>query len=984
MVQLTDEQQAVVNHPLGKHARVLAVAGSGKTSTLVERVRHLVTDLSVRPRDIIVLMYNRFARQSFEEKLARAVTVQAMRPDVRTFNSMGARILQAGAPFDVMNPASVMWIKEKEELARFAVRDALKEALIEVTGTANVDPANWKILIQQLTEAIGLWKCSLIPPEQAGYRGNPIIERGYAKYEAIRIKRRGRTYDDQVPDAIALIERHPEILHKISAPFRHVIVDEFQDVDEAQHRLVELLGGPDTDYMVVGDDDQTINEWRGARPRYILEEFGRRFISRDASTYVLSHTFRFGERIASAADKLINVNIARQTKSVVAFQPDLPGQIMHYVDAEAGSYSSDVQLGDQLEAALGYGVPPCNIAVLGRSYAQLAGMQIEMLRRNIPYRVIGERSLFDEADIRTLVTILDLGINLETHADAHREKQIEQVARAVPTSLPPQILASWTGGSLFADGETVRDSVTRLGASLGAEAETYRPKLKSLAQALLSIHRGTVASPQERVGGLVENVVLGMRFEEQYEHFWGEDEPAEAKRALIRTFVEAAKRHEGTVGEFVQWIRDADPGRGVPDDQKITVTTVYRTKGLEYDVVLLPRCDKGLTPVPIAQPWPIYDKAIGAGHDLTPANHLESERRLFYVGVTRAKRYALIGSSADNGTGDASNPQSQFVRELKLNLTQAAARVVRPDIIRGIEDVIEVADGDVSPSSTGVQGARHAVAHVSESIVTVFGQGFQGTGLVVDVPSGDTLVATAAHLLGTARHAVVRMKAGDSFKTYFANAVTYDVRRDLAVMVIRNARGRALSPAPSSARIPGDRLILTGYPNASRDDRPVPTVAEGLYSAHRTIEGVPYLHCDIVVSQGMMGAPITTYAGDVVGLAVRVAPAHTATPTGFLGESDPLASDGGQPEFAGEPLHSPSPVTVQGDEALPDGAGASPKRAHKPSDARSASIPTGMFIAAEVIAAAVSRARASLRAAGKESVLPTVKERPASPPSPTV
>ena len=957
MVQLTDEQQAVVNHPLGKHARVLAVAGSGKTSTLVERVRHLVMDLSVRPRDIIVLMYNRFARQSFEEKLARAVTVQAMRPDVRTFNSMGARILQAGAPFDVMNPAPVMWIEETEELARFAVRDALKEALIEITGTANVDPATWKDLIQQLVGAIRLWKCSLIPPERAGYRGNPIIERGYAKYEAIRIQRRGRTYDDQVPDAIALIERHPDVLHKISAPFRHVIVDEFQDVDEAQHRLVELLGGPDTDYMVVGDDDQTINEWRGARPRYILEEFGRRFIARDASTYVLSHTFRFGERIASAADKLINVNIARQTKSVVAFQPDLPGQIMHYVDNEAGSYSSDVQLGDQLESALGYGVPPGNIAVLGRSYAQLAGMQIEMLRRNIPYRVIGERSLFDEADIRTLVTILDLGINLETHADAQREKQIEQVARAVPTSLPPHVLASWTGGSLFADGETVRDSVTRLGTSLGAEAETYRPKMRSLAQALLSIHRGTVASPQERVGGLVENVVLGMRFEEQYEHFWGEDEPAEAKRALVRTFV-------------------------VPDDQKITVTTVYRTKGLEYDVVLLPRCDKGLTPVPIAQPWPIFDKAMGPEHDLTPPNHLESERRLFYVGVTRAKRYALIGSSADNGTSDASNPQSQFVRELKLNVTQAAARVVRPDIIHGIEDVIEVAEGDISPSSPGVQGARQAVAHVSESIVTVFGQGFQGTGLVVDVTSSDTLVATAAHLLGTARHAVVRMKAGDSFKTYFANAVTYDVRRDLAVMVIRNARGRALSPAASSARIPGDRLILAGFPNASRHDRPVPTVAEGLYSAHRTIEGVPYLHCDIVVSQGMMGAPITTYAGDVVGLAVRVAPAHTATPTGLRGESGPLAPDGGQAEFAGDAPHSPSPVTVQGDEALPDGAGAGTGPAHTPSDARSAAIPTGMFIAAEVMAAAVSRARATLRAAGKESVLPTVAEPSASPPSP--
>jgi DNA helicase-2/ATP-dependent DNA helicase PcrA len=983
MVQLTEEQQAVVNHPLGKHARVLAVAGSGKTSTLVERVRHLVLDERVRPRDIIVLMYNRWANQSFVEKLTRAVPTAAMRPEVRTFNSMGARILAAGTEFDVMHPGVVMWAEHNEELHHFALRDALKEALLEVRGSDALEYEEWRKLITQLGEAIRLWKCSLIPYDRAGYRGNPIMEVAYAKYEAIRLRRRGRTFDDQVPDALALIDRHPDVLHKISAPFRHVIVDEFQDVDEAQHRLIEKLGGLQTDYMVVGDDDQTINEWRGARPRYILEEFGRRFVARDASRYILSRTFRFGGRIAKASDSLIKANEYREPKDVIAHDPDLPGQIMHFVDWERGAYTSDVDLGDQLEATLGYGVPPSSIAVLGRSYAQLAGMQVEMLRRRIPYRVIGERSLFDEADVRTLVNILDLGIHLDSHVDTQLDRQIEQVVKALPTSLPSGMLATWRGGGLFADDETVKTSLQRLLGSLGDKGDQYRDKLKKLATALSVVHRGTTEFPQRPVGGVVEHVVAGMQFEEQYEHFWGDDEPAEAKCAIIRTFVAAAREHKGTVDEFLRWIREADPGRGVPEDQMVTVTTVYRTKGLEYDVVILPRCDEGLTPVRQAQPWPIYDKDVGADHDLTPPNHLESERRLFYVGVTRAKHYALIGSAPDNGLTGGSGSQSRFVKELMLHRTQATARVVRPDIAQAIDGEIHAVPGEVQPSGAPVHDARRVIAHVGESIVAVFGQASQGTGLVVEATASHWLVATAAHLLGPARHAVVRLKVEGETKSFFASAITYDARRDVVVLGVRGVRGRVLAPATSSVRIPGDRLLLVGFKDASRYDRLAPTAAEGLYSAHRTIEGVPYLHCDAAVAPGMMGAPLATYAGDVVGLAVRVASAR-ASSADDLFEDFEGARGPGEVAEVGAPteMSSPAPEASPSDNR-PDIRATEPAWEPAPSapGAATTAPPTGMFISAEAIAAAVARARATLRATGDAKVLPKVVD-PSATPSP--
>jgi DNA helicase-2/ATP-dependent DNA helicase PcrA len=309
--KLTAEQDAVVRHPLEAHARVLAVAGAGKTTTMVHRVKYLVERFTILPSAICILMFNRRARIQFKEKL-NALLPSERQPQVHTFHSYSYSLISEAVARGYLANIQNAWVGDKEELTRIHIHSAITNLVRrKEIPPDSIDP-------DDAVECIGLWKNSLIPPDRAGHSTSQLLPRVYQEFERIRIEKNALTYDDFVPLAVGILEAEPAISHQVINSFDAIIVDEYQDVNFGQQRLIELIAGQRADIMVVGDDDQTIYEWRGARPRYIIGEFNRVFGNKPNLDYKLSRSFRFGPIIAQAAQNVISFNSERVTKPLIA------------------------------------------------------------------------------------------------------------------------------------------------------------------------------------------------------------------------------------------------------------------------------------------------------------------------------------------------------------------------------------------------------------------------------------------------------------------------------------------------------------------------------------------------------------------------------------------------------------------------------------------------------------------------------------------
>jgi DNA helicase-2/ATP-dependent DNA helicase PcrA len=259
-MELTSEQLDVINHSIGKHARVLAVAGSGKSITLAYRIKHLAQDQRAPPGSIRVLMFNKLARKQFRKHLEQVGLPDVLQPEVHTFHSFSYKVIRKMTNSGVLPELLQFWIGDKKELILLTIKRAIanleKEKRIP-EGFVKPEAA---------LSHIGLWKSALLSPERAGCHSSPLMPVVYEEFERLRLEKCALTFDDFIPLAMELLEGNPYANHQWCHGVRHILVDEYQDINFGQQRLIEVLAGRYADVMVVGDDDQTIYEWRGARP----------------------------------------------------------------------------------------------------------------------------------------------------------------------------------------------------------------------------------------------------------------------------------------------------------------------------------------------------------------------------------------------------------------------------------------------------------------------------------------------------------------------------------------------------------------------------------------------------------------------------------------------------------------------------------------------------------------------------------------------
>jgi len=697
--KLTEEQKRIIHHPLGHHARVLAVAGSGKTTTMVHRVRHLVLDLNQDPKHIRIVMFNRLAREEFEQRLAKQILDLGKRPTVLTFHGLAYRMYRDAQERGLL-PSMELWVDAKEELALIYMRRAIDSLLQDGLLTDDVDPG-------EALEVVSLWKAALIPPERAGHCTNPDLPLVYQRFEEFRHQKRALTFDDFVPEALNLMSRHPHFRERWTNRLDHLIVDEYQDINYGQQQLIRLLAGDRADVMVVGDDDQTIYEWRGARPDYILQRFKEDFANKPTVDYTLSHSFRFGPLLAQSAYNVIALNQRRETKPLAAHDFRMATGIT--VLPRQNRYQSALEMAQEIVRLVReHRVPPYRIGVLGRTYAQLDNLQAVFIERKIPFQVVGHVPFFERDENRTLVDYIRVAQHLDRPPSAMKpwgasrpvEDEEDPVQARSPLRYRSRAGRSPCGEAVRAvlavantpsrgllrsvlqnaveKGHDRRWSLDRSLEALLDPQESPLPaerreNMQALIDLLVRIRERILQEPDLKAGDLLNWIVEHTRYLEHFSHYYGEGLESSQRKMSVQNFISFATRTGMNVLDFISYLGTLDTTQGRPTENVIPVTTIHRTKGLEYECVFIPDCIEGYMPIHIADDCAVYDTA-GIVPDFPPSPPLESERRLFYVAITRAVRRLYIGTVEDSKI----DRPSRFLEEMRVDATRPILEALRP------------------------------------------------------------------------------------------------------------------------------------------------------------------------------------------------------------------------------------------------------------------------------------------------------------------
>ncbi|MGQ9510439.1 MAG: ATP-dependent helicase [Thermaceae bacterium] len=583
LAPLNEAQRQVVLHHKGP-ALVVAGAGSGKTRTVVHRVAYLLKHRGVYPTEVLAVTFTNKAAGELKERLYALVGPAAKEVWAATFHSAALRILRAYGGYLGLEPGFVVY-DEEDQMA--LLRNVLKEMGIEAR------PGPIKAFLDRAKNSGQSLEAFLqkAPDYVAGLPKERLLPLLHRYQEALRAQG-ALDFGDILLLALELFERYPDILERVRQRARFIHVDEYQDTNPVQYRFIRLLAGEEAHLMAVGDPDQSIYSFRAADIRNILD-FTRDFPG--AKVYRLEENYRSTEAILSLANAVIQKNQARLEKTL---QPTKKGgePVRLY---RAASARLEAEFVAKEIARLG---PPYDqYAVLYRTNAQSRLLEEALRMRGIPLKVVGGVGFFERAEVKDLLAYARLALN---------PKDGMALRRALTT--PPRGLGATTlaklGGPLPEGVGSSLELLRHLGlrGQKAQAAEAFldlMEELSALAQAD-AFFRHLLARTDYRS-------YLQKAYPEDHEERW------ENVEELLR----AAKEH-ASLQEFLDRVAltasaDQDEGKG-----QVRLMTLHNAKGLEFPVVFLVGLEENLLP---------------HRNSLARPGDLEEERRLFYVGLTRAK-----------------------------------------------------------------------------------------------------------------------------------------------------------------------------------------------------------------------------------------------------------------------------------------------------------------------------------------------------------
>ncbi len=588
---------------------VLSGAGTGKTSVLTARIAHLLNTQKAWPSEILSVTFtNKAAREMAGRAEALVTNAEGQSsgplPWLGTFHSISAKILRRHA--EMIGFSSDYIILDTDDQIRL-----IKTILTE----KNIDPKQNPP--KQFLWNIQNWKDKGLTPEKVSHAdkmmtgGNQVFEI-YQEYQKRMLNMNCMDFGDLLLHCLSLFNKYPDILQQYGQRFKYIMVDEYQDTNIAQYLWLRLLALGHKNICCVGDDDQSIYGWRGAEVGNILK-FEKDFPG--AVTIRLEQNYRSTPQILAAASHLINYNDTRLGKTLWTDAADGDKlQLQTTADSEEEAY----QIGEKIEHLRRHDVAYSEMAILVRAGFQTRQFEERLLTLGLPYQVIGGQRFYERAEIRDIIGYLRV---TQTASDNLAfERIINTPKRGVGKATLEKIHSAARTWNI-----SLHDAAKRL-----IDEKQMRGKVVDSITHLL----GQFARWRTLLGTMPIGEITDMILDESgYRAMWEKEKNAEANGRLenLREMVRAMGDFESLTAflEHVGLVTDiAEANRG-EDGEMVTLMTLHAAKGLEFDCVFLPGWEEGLFP---------HQRSL----DESGKEGLEEERRLAYVGITRARKQVFI------------------------------------------------------------------------------------------------------------------------------------------------------------------------------------------------------------------------------------------------------------------------------------------------------------------------------------------------------
>jgi DNA helicase-2/ATP-dependent DNA helicase PcrA len=620
---LNPDQEEAVYHP-GGPLLVVAGAGSGKTRVLTQRIAWLMSQ-GVHPQAILAITFTNKAAEEMRERVAGLVGPTARNMWVTTFHKACVRMLRQHA--EVLGYPKQFTIYDSSDSKRligYVIRDM------------NLDPK--KFPSKESQASISLWKNELITPAVAHDTAPHISARRkaevYAEYQKRLLKAGAMDFDDLLVNVVRLFEKHPDILHMYQERFQHILIDEYQDTNQAQNRIVLMLGQLHKNVCVVGDSDQSIYKFRGADMRNI-DQFENAF--GEATVVVLAQNYRSTQTILSAANAVISQNVGRRPKDLWTSSGGGEKIVRYYANDgyDEARYIANTakELHDDEHRSWG------DIAIMYRTNAQSNVIEQVLSEAMIPYKVVGGTKFYERKEIKDAIAYLKAGAN-----------PLDEISMKRVLNVPKRGIGDTSIGKLdafaSANGISFIDSLRRCTeAGVGGAASRG---ITSFVALIEEMHGNLTDGP----AALIELALTNSGyFDELAESGTIED----AGRLENLHELISSTREKVNVEEFLEEIAlQADTDDLGPENQ-VVLMTLHSAKGLEFPCVFLVGCEEGIFP---------HNRAL-----IDPAE-LEEERRLAYVGLTRARERLFVTHAWQRMLYGQSqyNPPSRFLGEIPEQL----------------------------------------------------------------------------------------------------------------------------------------------------------------------------------------------------------------------------------------------------------------------------------------------------------------------------
>ncbi|MCE5203035.1 MAG: UvrD-helicase domain-containing protein [Actinomycetia bacterium] len=610
---------------------VLAGAGSGKTRVLTQRIAHLIRDLGVSPAEILAITFTNKAAGEMRERLEALCGSCVRTMWVMTFHAFCVRILRAEG--HRLGYPRHFTIYDEDDTRRM-----IASAMAEL----DIDPKRFspKMIANRISSA----KNELLLPaqfsESAAVPPDKVAAKVYALYQQRLHAAGAMDFDDLLVNAWRVFREFPDVLAFFQERFRYIHVDEYQDTNHAQYEIVNLLAARHRNVMVVGDDDQSIYSWRGADIRNILE-FEKDYP--EATVVRLEQNYRSTETILAAANAIVANNRDRKPKTL--WTANVGGEaITRYVASDERDEARFVT--EEIERLVrqerrSY----ADMAVFYRTNAQSRVLEDVFLRAGVPYRLVGGTRFFERAEIKDVMAWLRAAVN---PADVQSLKRVMERRPGIGKTTIDALEAR-----AYEEDITLSEAIERAGAEEWVGG-AVRGRVEDLAHALREARETAAEGLRERVEAIVKRSgLLSQLAAEGTEEARGRAENIAEFFGVVDEYdVQHPEPEQRTLEALLEWIAlRTDLDALEESDRAVTLMTLHTAKGLEFPVVFLVGLEDSIFP---------------HANSMFDPRGLEEERRLMYVGVTRAReRLYLTHATSRLLYGSVqSNPASRFIDEI--------------------------------------------------------------------------------------------------------------------------------------------------------------------------------------------------------------------------------------------------------------------------------------------------------------------------------